>query len=70
MCESDSVWREFCRKEHGTDLPRLLEVYEDVLNTGEPFLWCRTYRALLSYQIEILFFTGPRDGEMEKVSPP
>jgi hypothetical protein len=62
------VWREFCCREHGPDLPRLLEAYEEVLNTSEPFLWRRTYKALRAYEIEIHFFTGPREGEMEKVT--
>mmetsp|Transcript_6246 Transcript_6246/g.15759 ORF Transcript_6246/g.15759 Transcript_6246/m.15759 type:complete len:394 (+) Transcript_6246:381-1562(+) len=67
LCQCDNVWRDFCRREHGPDLPRLLDVYDEVLRTGEPDLWKRTYRATLDYKIELHFVTGPRQGEVEKV---
>ena len=58
-----------CEREHGADLPRLSEVYAPMLKAEEaPVYWRRMFQSLMNYQIALFFFTGPREGEDEKVS--
>jgi len=67
MCESDNLWKEFCERDHGPDLPRLVEVYSESVPQTQPLYWKRMYLSLKSYQIRLFFFTGPREGETERV---
>lgn len=67
MCNTDGMWREFCVREHGPDLQMLCDAFAPTLEPGTPFYWKQMYKALMSYEIDLSFFTGPREGEKERV---
>ena len=70
MCNTDGMWREFCVREHGPDLQMLCDAFAPTLEPGTPFYWKQMYKALMSYEIDLRFFTGPREGEKERVRAP